>query len=44
MGGGSDIYATQHFVVSVEGSYALPLGGLEGLDFWTLGIGLGYRF
>ncbi len=43
-GGGIDFDATNRFVISMEGSYVLPLGGLEDLDFWTLGLGLKYRF
>ncbi len=43
-GGGIDFYATNRFVISMEGSYVLPLGGLEDLDFWTFGLGLKYRF
>ncbi len=39
-GGGIDIYAAPSFVLNLESSYVLPLGGLEGLDFWTLGVGL----
>jgi opacity protein-like surface antigen len=43
-GGGIDIYATRSFLLNLEASYALPLGSLENLDFWTIGVGLQYRF
>jgi opacity protein-like surface antigen len=43
-GGGIDIYATRGFLLNLEASYALPLGSLDNLDFWTLGVGLQYRF
>jgi len=43
-GGGMDFYATNRIVINVEGSYVLPLGGLENLDYWTFGLGLKYRF
>ena len=43
-GGGMDFYATNHLVINMEGSYMLPLGGVEDLDNWTFGMGLKYRF
>jgi hypothetical protein len=43
-GGGIDVYATHGIVVSLEGVYSLPLGNVKDLDFWTLGMGLKYRF
>ncbi len=43
-GGGMDFYATNRFVINMEGSYVLPLGGLKDLDYWTFGLGLKYRF
>ena len=43
-GGGVDFYATQHIVASLEGSYVLPTGRLQGLDFYTFGLGMQYRF
>ncbi len=43
-GGGMDFYATNGFVINMEGSYVLPLGGLENMDYWTFGLGLQYRF
>ena len=38
-----DFYATNRFVINMEGSYVMPLGGLEDLDYWTYGLGLKYR-
>lgn len=43
-GGGIDIYATRGLLLNLEASYALPLGSLDNLDFWTIGVGLQYRF
>ena len=39
-----DLYATRGIVLNLEASYAYPLGGLEDLDYWTLGAGFKYRF
>ena len=43
-GGGIDIYATKHVVVSVETDYVLPFGDLDPLDYLSIGLGLQYRF
>ena len=43
-GGGLDIYATEQLVVSLEASYVLPDGDLEGLGYGSFGWGLQYRF
>jgi opacity protein-like surface antigen len=43
-GGGLDIYATTHIVVSLGVDYVFPLGSLEDLDYISIGWGLQYRF
>lgn len=43
-GGGLDFYLTENIVVTAEGSYLLPTGKLDGLDYYTFGLGLQYRF
>jgi hypothetical protein len=43
-GGGIDLYATKHIVVSAESSYVLPFEGLEDFDYVSIGLGLEYRF
>jgi hypothetical protein len=43
-GGGLDIYATESIVVSVEGSYLMPTGKLDDLDYYSIGLGMQYRF
>jgi hypothetical protein len=43
-GGGIDLYATKHVVVSAEVDYVLPFGDLENLDYLSFGLGLQYRF
>jgi opacity protein-like surface antigen len=43
-GGGIDLYATKHVVVSAEVDYVLPFGDLEDLDYLSFGLGLQYRF
>jgi opacity protein-like surface antigen len=42
-GGGVDVYATRHIVVTAEAGYVLPTGSLE-YDYVTIGMGLQYRF
>ncbi len=44
IGGGLDIYATRHIVVSLGVDYVFPLGSLEDLDYISIGWGLQYRF
>ncbi len=44
VGGGVDVYANENWVVNLEGAYVFPTSALEDLNFWTLGIGLQYRF
>ena len=43
-GGGIDLYATEHVVVSLEADYVLPFGDLDALDYVTIGWGFQYRF
>ena len=43
-GAGLDFYLTKNVVMSAEGSYLMPLGKLDGLDYYQFGVGLQYRF
>jgi len=43
-GGGVDLYATKHFVVNIGASYWLPMGEVSGVDLYTVGGGIEYRF
>ncbi len=43
-GGGLDFYLTENVVFSAEGSYLMPTGKLDGLDYYTFSLGLQYRF
>jgi opacity protein-like surface antigen len=43
-GGGIDLYATKHVVVSVEADYVLPFGSLDDVDYISIGWGFQYRF
>lgn len=43
-GGGLDFYLTENVVISAEGSYLMPTGKLDGLDYYSFGVGLQYRF
>ena len=43
-GGGIDLYATKHVVVSVGADYVLPFSDLEDLDYVSIGWGFEYRF
>jgi opacity protein-like surface antigen len=43
-GGGIDLYATEHVVVSLETDYVRPFGNLDALDYITIGWGIQYRF
>jgi len=43
-GGGLDIYATKKVVVSVEASYLMPTGKLDDLDYYSIGLGMQFRF
>jgi opacity protein-like surface antigen len=44
LGGGVDLYLTDHIVVEVEVGYALPAGDLDDFQFVTFGGGIQYRF
>lgn len=43
-GGGVDLYATKHVVVSLETDYVIPFGNVGPLDYLSFGLGLQYRF
>jgi opacity protein-like surface antigen len=43
-GGGIDLYATEHVVVSLEASYVLPFRSLDALDYISVSWGFQYRF
>ena len=43
-GGGSDFYVTKNWVVNLEGSYVLPTGDVQDVNYISLGGGLQYRF
>jgi len=43
-GAGLDFYLTDNVVVSAEGSYLMPTGKLDGLDYYQFSVGLLYRF
>jgi opacity protein-like surface antigen len=43
-GGGFDVYATDNVVVNIGASYLLPLGEVSGVDLFTVGGGIEYRF
>jgi opacity protein-like surface antigen len=43
-GGGLDFYLTENVVVSAEASYLMPTGKLDDLDYYSIGVGLQYRF
>ncbi len=44
MGGGIDVYLTDHIAVVVDASYVLPTGDLKDLDYISIGWGVQYRF
>ena len=44
LGGGLDFYLTENVVITAEGSYLMPTGKLDGLDYYSFGVGLQYRF
>lgn len=44
IGGGLDLFATGNLVVSVDLAYAFATGEIEGLDLFTFGWGLRWRF
>jgi opacity protein-like surface antigen len=44
IGGGIDFYLTESIVMSAEASYLMPTGKLDNMDFYSIGLGLQYRF
>jgi opacity protein-like surface antigen len=44
LGGGLDIYATDHVVVNIDANYLAPLGEVSGTSIYTIGGGIEYRF
>ena len=44
LGGGFDVYATEHVVVNIGASYWLPLGEVSGVNLFTVRGGIEYRF
>lgn len=44
LGGGIDLYLTDHLVVEAEASYTLPAGDIEDFQFATFGGSIQYRF
>jgi opacity protein-like surface antigen len=44
LGGGVDFYLSEHVVASAEASYLMPTSALDGLDYYSIGVGLQYRF
>jgi opacity protein-like surface antigen len=44
LGGGADLYATDHIVLSVGADYIRPYGELKGAKMWMYNAGLQYRF
>jgi opacity protein-like surface antigen len=43
-GGGFDFFATEHVVVNIDVNYLAPLGDISGIQIYTVGWGLEYRF
>ena len=43
-GGGLDLYATENWVINVEGSYLLPRESVQDVDYISLGGGVQFRF
>ena len=43
-GAGVDLYATEHVVIGIEGSYLVPTGSVSGEQYGTVELGLLYRF
>jgi hypothetical protein len=44
LGGGFDVYATDHVVVNIGASYLVPLGRVSSVQLFTVGGGIEYRF
>ena len=43
-GGGLDFYLTPNVVIALDGSYVLPTGDADGLNYVSWSLGLQYRF
>jgi len=43
-GAGLDFYITQHWALTLEGTYIVPVGVLDGANMGTVGVGVQYRF
>jgi len=43
-GAGLDYYINERWLLTLEGTYVLAVGGLDGADMGTVGIGAQYRF
>ena len=43
-GGGIDIYANQNVMMRAEGSYVLPFGNLDDIQYVSIGMGVHFRF
>ncbi len=41
---GLDFYASEHWVLTLEGTYIVPVGVLDGANMGTVGAGFQYRF
>jgi opacity protein-like surface antigen len=44
MGGGIDIYATKRIAVDIKADYVMPVAGNDTFEYYTLAVGLMYRF
>jgi opacity protein-like surface antigen len=44
LGAGADLYASEHWVVEIEGSYVIGTGQLEKRDYGLVGASVMYRF
>jgi opacity protein-like surface antigen len=44
LGGGIDVYATEHLVVRGEASYVIPTGTLHDFKYTSVGMGVHWRF
>jgi opacity protein-like surface antigen len=44
LGAGTDVYASEHWVVEIEGSYVIGTGRLEHRDYGLVGASAMYRF
>jgi opacity protein-like surface antigen len=44
MGGGLDVYITDHFVFVTSALYNWPTANIDSLGYWSFGAGLQYRF